>query len=143
MTLPIINISNQKMGFPHLVWEKSLSSPQVSGGFRQTNGSGFLRKLTSRSKKPGDSSGVHKLLTPEGFKGRLWNWRAKPEENRRRGREKKTLENHNLYHFLRQLDCWFWVKLMEIKSNGCFPGCYNSRHFFFWVVKTNGKTRVG
>jgi len=27
--------------------------------------------------------GVHKLLTPEGFKGRLWNWRVKPEENRR------------------------------------------------------------
>ena len=31
--------------------------------------------------------GVHKLLTPDGFKGRLWNWRAKPEENRRCGRE--------------------------------------------------------
>lgn len=27
--------------------------------------------------------GVHQLLTPDGFKGRLWNWRAKPEENRR------------------------------------------------------------
>eukprot|EP00913_Durusdinium_trenchii_P030729 g28782.t1 len=27
--------------------------------------------------------GVHKLLTPDGFTGRLWNRRAKPEENRR------------------------------------------------------------
>ena len=35
--------------------------------------------------------GVHKLLTPDGFKGRLWNWRAKPEENRRCGRAKRYM----------------------------------------------------
>ncbi|CAJ1428381.1 unnamed protein product, partial [Effrenium voratum] len=36
-----------------------------------------------RSQRKEPVPGVHKLLTPEGFKGRLWNWRAKPEENRR------------------------------------------------------------
>ena len=34
----------------------------------------------------------------------------------------KYMENI-VYHNFRQLDCWFpGVKLMEINSNGCFPG---------------------
>ena len=70
---------------------------------------------------------MEEILKPPGMVLKPWKSTTFPSTGAGSLNHQQYLENI-VYHFLRQLWLFLGVKLMEIHSNGCFPGRSDPLH---------------